>query len=162
MEAGPRWYGHRNWAIRKWLAHFWTAEPIRMSAMQKTTQRCIGQRFPRIWIRSWCCCKLDAIWVFKISTGTVHCMATFSPFFLISKRIKLLFVLFRHIACRNENTRIALFLLANGASLEVTNNADEAPYDCIPDENGPCGRAIFFNLQIRSITGFPKYTVVCQ
>lgn len=69
---------------------------------------------------------------------------------------------YRHIACRNQNTRIALLLLANGASLEVTNNADEAPYDCILNENGPCGKAIFFNLQIRSITGFPKYVVVSQ
>lgn len=69
---------------------------------------------------------------------------------------------FRHISCRNENTRISLLLLANGASLEVTNNADEAPYDCIQNEHGPCGKAIFFNLQIRGIAGFPKYTVVCQ
>lgn len=68
----------------------------------------------------------------------------------------------RHIACRNQNTNIALLLLANGASLEVTNNADEAPYDCILNENGPCGKAIFFNLQIRSITGSPKYVVVNQ
>lgn len=68
----------------------------------------------------------------------------------------------RHIACRNENTRIALYLLAHGASLDITNNADEAPYDCIPDENGACGRAIMFNLQIRNVTGLPEQNIIHQ
>ena len=68
----------------------------------------------------------------------------------------------RHIACRNENARICLYLLANGASLDLTNMSDEAPYDCIQNENGPCGRVIFFNLQIRSIAGFAEDDVICQ
>lgn len=71
-------------------------------------------------------------------------------------------VLHRHIACRNENTRIALYLLAHGASLDITNNADESPYDCIRDVNGACGRAILFNLQIRNITGLPERNIIHQ
>lgn len=72
------------------------------------------------------------------------------------------FVFCRHIACRNENTRIALYLLAHGGSLDITNNADETPYDCLPDENGACGRAILFNLQIRNITGLPEQNIIHQ
>lgn len=68
----------------------------------------------------------------------------------------------RHIACRNDNVRISLLLLAHGANLDITNNANEAPYDCITDENGSCGRAIFFNLQIRNIAGFPEQNIICQ
>lgn len=78
------------------------------------------------------------------------------------KCISILYVFFRHIACRNDNARISLFLLARGANLDITNNSNEAPYDCITDENGPCGRAIFFNLQIRNIAGFPEQNIICQ
>lgn len=46
--------------------------------------------------------------------------------------------------------------------MDITNNANEAPYDCIPDENGPCGRAIFFNLQIRNIAGLPEQNIISQ
>lgn len=66
----------------------------------------------------------------------------------------------RHIACRNENTKIALYLLANGANLEITNNADETPMDCIPDRNSACGRAILFNLQIRNVAGLPEQNII--
>lgn len=57
---------------------------------------------------------------------------------------------------------MSLYMLAHGANLDITNNANEAPYDCIPDENGPCGRAIFFNLQIRNITGLPESNILSQ
>lgn len=57
---------------------------------------------------------------------------------------------------------MSLHLLAHGANLDITNNANEAPSDCIRDENGPCGRAIFFNLQIRNITGLPEANIICQ
>lgn len=67
----------------------------------------------------------------------------------------------RHIACRSGNTRIALFLLAHGASLTITNNADETPYDCITDSNGQCAQTIQFNMQMRNATGLPEDNILC-
>lgn len=67
-----------------------------------------------------------------------------------------------HIACRHSNSRICLLLLAHGASLELKNGSGETAYDCVPDEQSPCGRAIEFNAQLRNLAQLDDRNIVCQ
>lgn len=52
-------------------------------------------------------------------------------------------------------------MLSHGASLTITNNADETPIDCIADPNGPCAQTLAFNMQMRNMTGLPEDNVLC-
>lgn len=68
----------------------------------------------------------------------------------------------RHIACRNSNTRMCLFFLAHGASLDLQNDLGEMAFDGIQDVHGACARAVEFNMKLRTIARFEAPTVICQ
>lgn len=74
---------------------------------------------------------------------------------------KLIFF-FRHIACRQSNTRICLVLVANGANLYIKNYADEMPYDCIPDQSSQCGKVLQFNMDMRKMGEYREPKIICQ
>lgn len=54
-------------------------------------------------------------------------------------------------------------LIANGSDLVIKNKANELPYDCIPNEESQCARAVGFNMQMRSFgaTGL-RNKVICR
>lgn len=70
--------------------------------------------------------------------------------------------LYRHIACRQANTRICLVLVANGANLYTRNDAGEIPLDCVPDETSQCARVLQFNMEMRGLGNYKERKVLCQ
>lgn len=57
---------------------------------------------------------------------------------------------------------MCMMFMAHGANLELKNGSGETPFDCVPDENSDCAKAIEFNQRLRRMADLDERTIVSQ